>query len=203
MENFRFLALHYLNDWCAYDSGFVQGLRLEGDRNTRLRKLREVAIYYRVARNFKTIVEDRLDGALKAIDAVKHPITDENVDSTVRGIAKAFKSDYDKNLISAASKFLWILHKAPVVIYDARAISTLRSCGEKFGECDYKGYRKGWLAQFVVHEKSIQKACAELIQVKDYSLAHAMADKELASLVRNRWFHERVFDKFLWWNGSG
>ena len=203
MENFRFLALHYLNDWCAYDSGFVKGLRPEGDRRTRLRKLREVAIYYKVARNFKTIVEDRLDGALKAIDAVKHPITHENVDSTVRDLAENFRSVYGNNLISASSKFLWILHKAPLVIYDARAICTLKSRGEKFGECDYKGYRKAWLAQFEIHEKFILQSCEQLIQVKDSSLAHAMADEELVSLVGNRWFHERVFDKFLWWNGRG
>lgn len=202
MEDFRFFALQYLNEWCSDDRRFVAGLspgRKEDDRRAWLCK---AAAYYRVARNFKKCEEPRFGCALAALDAITNPVTEENVDSTVSDLAKTFQVTYGANAISAASKFLWIRYKSPVVIYDARAIGCLRTCGEKFGECDYQGYRREWLRQFADCEQSIRTACAELIRVKGFSLASASSDEEVARLVGNRWFHERVFDKYLWKAGG-
>jgi hypothetical protein len=203
MINFKFFALHYLNDWYSDDSRFVAGLSSDNGREERLDRLREAATYYKVARTLRTINEDRLAGALCALDAVKPPITEENVDVTVCDLAKTLQAIYGTTATSAASKFLWIRHRAPVIIYDGRAIGCLKSRSEAFRQCDYPGYRKEWLRQFVDHEESIRTACTQLIAVKDFSLAAAISDEKLNYLVENRWFHERVFDKFLWWNAGG
>jgi hypothetical protein len=87
-----------------------------------------------------------------------------------------------------------------VVIFDSRAETCLVRLGAKL-HVKYATYRAAWLKQFDQCELEIQKACAELVRVKDFS----PKDETIASLtstVNSRWFHERVFDKYLWWNGS-
>ena len=47
----------------------------------------------------------------------------------------------------------------------------------------------------------MRSACAELARVSDFSPDNE-TDEHLRSTIASRWFHERVFDKFLWWNGE-
>ena len=204
MENLKFLALQYLNDWYDDESDFVADLSSSNDRDARLCCIQKAAKYYKVIRNFKILAgEKRLDKALQALDAVGDSITDENVDLIVCELARTFQLTYGTNAISAASKFLWIRHRSPVVIYDDRAYRRLnKGCGGESGQCDYTKYRREWLKQFAKREEHLRLACAELVRVKDFSLAHAVADEDLERLVGNRWFRERVFDYFLWWNAN-
>jgi hypothetical protein len=202
LTNWKFFALHYLDDWCGYDHRFVTGLASENARVERLESFQEAAKYYGVARNFATLQEERLDAALAALDRSSGALTEGTVDATVCDLAAAFQVEYGKNAISAASKFLWLRHKSPVVIYDGRAVRCLRCSGDRFQSWDYKAYRREWRRQFNEHEAPIRSACRELIRVRDFSLAHLMPDDVLASLVASNWFHERVFDKFLWWNAD-
>jgi hypothetical protein len=128
-------------------------------------------------------------------------VTRDNVDSTVCKLAEEFASTCGRGKeISAASKFLWIRCKAPVVVLDERAKTCLRRLDGKIGE-DYAQYRKKWLNQFEQREEAIRLACAELPRVKDFSPDDETGEN-LKSTVTSRWFHERVFDKFLWWNGG-
>jgi hypothetical protein len=204
LKNFRFFAMRYLKDWWAGDRRFVTGLLPSPRRAERRTCLRDAATYYKVIRNFKRIKgEERLDGALTALDEVSQPITDDTVDSAVEGLATALQSIYGMNVISAASKFLWLRHQSPVVIYDDRAIQCLRSCGCHFGQCDYSGYRREWRRQFFGQEPAIREACADLPRVKEFALPHPTPDKEFGNLIGCRWFHERIFDTFLWWNSRG
>lgn len=62
--------------------------------------------------------------------------------------------------------------------------------------------RNGWLA-FNKHEEQIRKACEGLVKVKRYSMAAEESDKDIEALVCQRWFMERVFDKYLWFNAAG
>lgn len=132
---------------------------------------------------------------------MKGPITGDNVETKVNELAGQFKSDYGKTLLSAASKFLWIIHQSPVIIYDSRALTCLRwLTGKNITERAYAEYRKEWLEQFETRKVDISSACDQLPRIKDFapSTSH---ETELESIVTSAWFHERVFDKFLWWNG--
>jgi hypothetical protein len=204
MGNFKFFALQYLNDWFGYDRRFVDGLSPTNSRGVRLRCIQEAAKYYRINRNFKTLPdEERLSRALAAVDEVSVPITEDSVDSAVCDLAKAFQKSYGSFAVSAASKFLWLRHQAPVVIYDSRAIQYLdKACDGKLGQCDYADYRKEWHRQFAKQEHLLRSACFDLIRVKEFSRARDIADDALRGLATSRWFIERVFDTFLWWNAD-
>jgi hypothetical protein len=203
LDNFRFFALHYLDDWCSEDSRFVAGVVPDNPKSTRLELLWEAAKYYKVTRTLPTIDgEERLSGALKAIDAVPVPVTEGTVDDAVIGLATRFQELYGRYAISAASKLLWIRHRWPVVILDDRASKFLWATGGTFSAGDYQAYRREWRRQFCDHRQAISEACCELVGIKAFTLASTMADDELAALVSQAWFQERVFDKFLWWNAG-
>lgn len=182
----------------------MENLSPNKNQHDRLRWMQKAAVNYRINRHFKNIEgETRFDKALKALDEVSDSVTVENVDEIVSQLAERFKSDYGKTAISAASKFLWFRCKSPVVIYDSRAFKCLKKlCDGRLDEHDYKEYRRNWKAQFAKHENSIRSSCADLVRVKDFSLAQDATDQGLEQLVNNLWFRERVFDKYLWWHGG-
>lgn len=203
MENVRPFALEYLDAWCEYDRGFVNGIRSEA-RIERLHSLNKAARYYGIARTLKIDPgERRLDKALRALEAIRDSAVEGDVDSAVKGLAENLHKAYGSYAISAASKFLWLRHLSPVVIYDSRAIQALRKMSTvRFDQCNYSEYRQEWLEEFTKREAAIMAACSELARVKDFSLADNVPDQQLKKMVGNKWFRERVFDKFLWWNGS-
>ena len=201
--NYNYFAINYLDDWCDADRRFVDGLCFSRTGDERLACLWKAAKYYKVTRTLPVINEERrLGRALEAIDAINNQITEETVGTVVCDLERTFKRVYGKNALSAASKFLWIRHRSPVVIYDGQACTTLKRLGAKFNHAAYTSYRREWLTHFAMHEPAIRAACAELHRVKFFSLARDMSDDEVAAITAERWFHERVFDKFLWQTGA-
>jgi hypothetical protein len=213
MENFRFFALAYLNDWWQYDRNFVAALSLSQSRETRVKWLYEAAKYYQVNRRFSE--KDwpgkewqRFGAVLDILDAAAEEsgVTESNVVQTVQKLAEKLGSPSDSVEISAASKFLWIRHRTPAVIYDDRAYGCLkRQLGCKIPVRDwettgYKNYRAEWIKEFGKREECIRLACAELGSLKEFS-PDDETEENIKSTVTSRWFFERVFDKFLWWGG--
>lgn len=210
--NFKFFSLAYLNDWWQYDKTFVSGLSLKG--KSRREALVKAATYYQVIRLFPTSKDTaaRLDKALNQLDAVlsgvNNIITPANVDSMVTTLATTLGSAYKPKsgkateLISAASKFLWIRRQSPVVIFDRRAHSCLKMMNATPGTT-YATFRKAWLTEFQRYETQIQSDCRGLSTsgIKDFAPDNK-AKSAVKLLLHQRWFHERVFDKFLWWNGG-
>lgn len=204
LENYMFFAAAYLNDWWQYDSVFFIGLQASKSRDARLYWLRQLAAYYQVNRNLKKKHEGggpRLAEALTALDGVSGPITEDNVDFSVLRLVKLLKETYKSTLISAASKFLWALHRSPVAIYDSRARATLNQLsGTNMPEEDYVSFRKEWLKQFDQRKSAIGSACDKLLCMREFA-PFPKDERALECVVKAQWFHERVFDKFLWWNG--
>jgi hypothetical protein len=211
--NFKFFALAYLNDWWQYDGRFVGGLRPH--QGSRRQCLVDAATYYQVIRSFtvKGDAYQRLDNALNKLDGViiavlanvNNIITPANVDTTVTTLATSLGSIYKKNgkpqkLVSAASKFLWICRRNPVVIFDDRAKTCLTAMNAMPGT-NYKSYWNAWQLEFPKYETRIQAACLALTSTKNFA-PNSPAKMRLNSIVQRRWFRERVFDKFLWWNGK-
>jgi len=201
--NLRFCALKYLNDWIQYDRQFVRGLSKTGD--DRLDCFTQAATYYRVARNFKGLADESTrQKLLEALDERSGPISEGEVDDKVNDLSDSFRTICGKRAISASSKFLWITHRSPVVILDSRAVRALNEMhtGQRLTEANYAAYRKTWLAEFARHQNAIESACNELSRVKEFTLASELPDEKFSTLIKERWFRERVFDQFLWLNGS-
>jgi hypothetical protein len=235
VDNFRFFALAYLNDWWQYDRTFVAGLSPGQSVENRVKWLSEAANYYQVNRRFPGEEWERFGPVLDVLDAATEELgvlTQSNVDKTVQNLAEKLGSIRETLIesraltreksasgssvrprepsieISAASKFLWIRHKTPVVIYDDRAYKCLtgrlgcKISVRNWPRSGYDSYREQWIKQFDKREESIQLACAELVRLKDFS-PDDETEENLKSTVTSRWFFERVFDKFLWWGGVG
>jgi hypothetical protein len=207
LENFKFFALQYLNDWYEKDRGFINELS-SITKEIRLRNLHDAAQYYGVLRNFGGVAEKGLDAAFTLLENAAQTVTlqSQSVIAVVSQLAKDFEIAYPvkkKEKVSAASKFLWLRCQSPVVIRDTNAFACLQaaSCGT-LTESDYGAYWREWRRQFSKRKARIRSACAQLVGVKEFSLAKDISDQELALLVASRWFQERVFDKFLLWNGE-
>lgn len=133
--------------------------------------------------------------------AVQGPITEENVCAHVNNLAEKFRNKYEKNAVSAASKFLWLRFKSPVVILDSRATKWLyENEYSARRKPDYDSYRTAWLNAFHENEQHLETACNALSQVKPFSLASDMDDEAFNNLITQHWFKERVFDKYIWFN---
>jgi hypothetical protein len=203
-----------LNDWWQYDEQFFRGLHPQG--RSRRENLVKAATYYQVIRSFSkggdASASRRLGNALKELDAAisvaNNAIRPANVDGVVVDLATRLGSVYKKKgaaqeLVSAASKFLWIRRRSPVVIYDRRAHKCLTRMNATPGT-SYASFRKVWQTEFPKYEIQIRSACRNLSQsnIKNFAPS-GIAKRRFNSVLRARWFHERVFDKFLWWNGAG
>ncbi|PIQ10753.1 MAG: hypothetical protein COW70_13090 [Hydrogenophilales bacterium CG18_big_fil_WC_8_21_14_2_50_58_12] len=203
-NNFNYFAMMYLNDWYSSDMLFMEGIS-SSETSKRLTKFHDAAKYYKVTRNFITLDgEVRLEGALEILLQESGPITDENVCSKVTLLAETLKKRYGKNVVSAASKFLWLRFRSPVIIFDSRALNWLKVNQYPVSPIgSYESYREQWLAAFKAHEKQIETACNGIPAVRKYTLACDESENVVSEICVSRWFRERVFDKYLWFNGGG
>ncbi len=193
----------YLNDWYWWDKPFIDRLGKE-DKSERLEALHDAAKFYKVTRNFKKVKENnRLELALNLLEDVQEPVDSKNIDKAVNDLSEALKAEYGRSAISASSKFLWLRFKSPVIIYDSRALGWLTANGFKPSDRSYSSFRENWLKVFQEKEQEIKSSCADLHAVKEYSHANTATDSEIQQLVSETWFHERVFDKYLWFYGNG
>ena len=200
-ENFRFFALAYLNDWWQYDRNFVFGLSPCRDRSVRASNLVDAATYYNIIRRFPKGSMPQVLDLLDTTFGLMGPVTTLSVDLVVTALAGLFNQVFQRGVeISSASKFMWIRQQTPVVIFDRRAETCLIRLGAKLNG-EYPTYRAEWTKQFNQRQHTIADACAELVRVKDFS-PRDETEERLISTTSSRWFHERVFDKFLWWNGQ-
>lgn len=202
MDNFKYFALMYLNDWHFWDSPLSERIFSSNEEDS-LNAFHSAAKYYKVTRNFPIDEsETRLQGALDLVKSDSSKLVENNVCEIVNNLALEFERRYGKNAVSAASKFLWLRHKSPVVIFDSRAKKWLDRNGYKVPANNYEGYRGQWLTAFSDNSKKIKEACAALTAVRDFSMAFESSAEEVVSVTTSIWFQERVFDKYLWFNAD-
>jgi len=202
VDNFKYFALMYLNDWHFWDSPLSERI-FSSNKEDSLSAFHSAAKYYKVTRNFPIDEgEARLQGALDLVKSDSSQLGENNVCEIVNNLALAFERRYGKNAVSAASKFLWLRHKSPVVIFDSRAKKWLDRNGYKVPANNYEGYRSQWLTAFSDNSKKIEEACAALMTVRDFSMAFDSSAEEVLSVTTSTWFEERVFDKYLWFNAD-
>lgn len=199
-NSFYYAAYSYLDEWMGNDSRFHNVLayekRNEISEEGGRKLLVEVATYYSVARTLRDTGEDRRLLAAYQTLAETEPPTMEDVVEKVTLFAETLHQRYGpKTPLSAASKFLWMRFRSPVVIYDSKASGWLwNRCLKSEG---YSAYHEAWLTEYKEHEGRIREACSELKYFKKFTLADQMLDEKFSDLIGSQWFAERVFDHFM------
>lgn len=212
--NFHYSASDYLSNWVNYDHRFNSTLgyrpecRPPENSDCLHETLIEASRVYGVARNFKSEPAGirrlgPLRTCLAEIQSV--PVNDDQAIKAVVDLVKELRKPYEKNLFSAASKFLWFRFKSPIVIYDQYAYDGLKKKLYRGSRTDFFKDNHNWYANYVYarrekyakHEEQIRTACQELKQFKRFTAAAEMPDYEIDKWVDNPWFRERVFDFYL------
>ncbi|MEO2026701.1 MAG: hypothetical protein ABGZ23_12565 [Fuerstiella sp.] len=96
------------------------------------------------------------------------------------------------------TKVLWLALKRPIIIYDSQARMAL---GTRAG--DLEGFYTEWRKAFQTHAARIARVCKKLEKMGAYSVdAKRATPKFIHKVASTRWFHERVFDIYLWSKGN-
>jgi hypothetical protein len=164
---------------------FLGALQSEA-RHERLLGLRRGAGYFGIARNFPLAFDVALGVQRLApvLDLIESPPYRSVSAGTVLDQVKALRSQLaelygGKDRLSAATKFLWMVHRTPIVIYDERARRALRA-----SRGDYEHYWELWHSGY--------ESCQEAIAVASETLKPDVPE------ALEEWFHERVYDLSLW-----
>ncbi len=195
--DFHFAATTYLTEYVTRDLGFRKPFAAECKANAATENLpatlSEMAAYYGVSRTLKTRDGDkpRLSWAVELLMSIES-VDPTNVVETVETLAANLQSRYESgHPTSAASKFLWMRFRSPVVIYDSIVAKMIgRWCK---GGTGYRDYYDTWRKSFDAHQVAIANACQDLIQFEQFTVLKGQKEL-LAELANAAWFHERVFD---------
>jgi hypothetical protein len=155
----------------------------------------EVAKDYGVIRTLKNIGETpRLIYAYEALQEID-AVTMENFVEKVCSLAETLGKPRGTLALSAASKFLWVRFRSPVIIYDSIVAAWLQKRG--YRDDNYSNYCRIWTIEYLDCASQVEMACAELSEIKRFTLAAAYNHDELSALTNSEWFKQRVFDHFV------
>jgi hypothetical protein len=200
-SNVFYSAYSYLDEWMRQDFSFHRILSFErrdkASGTTGAECLVKVANSYKVIRTLrKTGESPRLKAAYEALQATG-PLENGNVVSVVDTFATALCEIYGTFALSAASKFLWMRFRSPVIIYDSIVSKWLsKNCNDYLDE-DYSSYHRIWSRKYQQYEEQIREACAELKSIKKFTHACEVSEDQLSEWTTSPWFMERVFDHYM------
>jgi hypothetical protein len=190
MTTFEECVREYAGYWTGKENWMVSGLQ-STDVQTRLNALQKAAGYFRIARSFRNAydVDKGLPRLAPLLAVLEHYRTIRiKPDSLIAAIEDArvrLGAPYGgRNVLSAATKLLWMLHKAPVIIFDSQVRIAL---GTAHG--DYESYVRAWRAGYDSVESDVRDACSFALGA---SKDHVTTD----------WFRQRVYDIYLWRAGA-
>src|SRR5579871_6027487 len=140
----------------------------------------------------------RYEPVLELIRTLESAAGDRIEIDTVASFAKDLATCYGKyDLLSAASRFLWLIYRDPIVIYDGQAFVSLGKPGGW-----YAGYVQAWENQWQRNRKAIQAACATLPGIFRYGLCgDKVTEDQVEAVSKSEWFQRRVLDVKLWVEG--
>jgi hypothetical protein len=214
--SFEYCALQYLNAWLERDRAWCEALQT-GSTKEKLEVLGSAAFFFRIARNLPltydvqaTPKRKRYEPVLDIIDRATQADFQGDHDhllTAIERIRKQIKDRYGgakgKDVRSATTKFLWLKFKSPIIIFDSRALRALADRKKVKRPCGLSEYYNAWRGFFNDHAGDVNKACAALKEVLDFSWnpkkAREIYDSEISG---QRWFKEKVFDIYLWNLGS-
>lgn len=203
IQTFEYSSLYYLNQWLSYDKDYC--LALSGsNQKEKLSALKSAGGFYRVARNLPTAFDEKIgieryQPVLDIIDNLSIDQFEKDPVKKILEIETEISNKYgNRGVLSLTTKFLWLKFKSPILIYDSQARIAV---GSKNG--DLQDYYENWLAEFENHKEEIQSVCTILSSLSLYVVDQRFADKKyIDEISSNKWFHERVFDIYLWSKGA-
>jgi hypothetical protein len=180
MSAFEHDVKEYANCAAEFDMPVRHALA-NGDSHEAIRR---IAGKYRVARNFgrkfdEAIGIPRYEPVVKALAAYPATSGINPIDAVLR-LTRDLKQIYQREVLSASSKFLWFAWGTEIIIYDSQALATLRNHSPGLRAKDYPAFCITWKALFSECSEEIGGEC------------------ERQGASSERWFHERVFDWYLW-----
>ncbi len=208
MPTFEYCALEYLNLWTSYDKRFVENFT--GGKQKMLEIIPEVATVYRVHRNFPLrydVLNNReryepIVDKLAAINIAK--IDENNFIKTVIQTRQNIGQEYGGlGVLSATTKFLWMLVRDPIIIYDNNAMTALGRHNYPVDEGNYGQYVQQWQQLYAEKEEEVNEACQGLHGVRLYARhANEIDEQYIQQISAETWFRKRVFDMYLWIVGA-
>jgi len=212
----EYCSLSYLNQWLVHDSIYCDAINLPVDKvQEKSDALKKAGAYYSVARNLPTEHDSkagllRYQPVIEIIDTISQGDLGEDHQAIERieQIAMEIGSKYERNVLSLTTKFLWLKVKSPVLIYDRNARIALNLLNkntkkDKIKEGDLGMFYSNWNKAFAEKEEEIKKVCQELSGTSLYTVDPSVATKDyIEDIASQRWFHERVFDNYLWGVGA-
>ncbi len=203
MPTFEYCSLSYLNQWLAYDRIYCEALSKKNTDEVKSNALKNAAVFYGVARNLPREYDvdkklNRYQPILKILDSVDNNTFNEGLIKKIQAVEKKISKAYgNRGVLSLTTKFLWLKIKHPILIYDSQAKKAL-------GEPDnLEEYYTEWRKEFKKNKNNIEKVCSELPKLYLYTISPKdLKKEEIRSLTKQTWFHERVFDIYLWNKGK-
>ena len=171
-----------------------------GNWGEKLTALREAAVGYSVARTLPSNLDRpaRYERLLDIIDPLEQTQFQNDPPGEIRRIERKISRNYGgRNVLSATTKFLWIKIKRPILIFDSQARNALGIRNNNGLEDFYVKWRAG----FEDNKTAIVNACLKLPDMNKYALQQ-MTKASIREISNQPWFHERVFDTYLWHKGT-
>jgi hypothetical protein len=198
--------MNYLNQYYERDIRLMEALSPAGRESLEVPKqLVDAATYYKVIRSFKKEGEKggRLHPAWMALRSSTRPESGEieHVVDCVCKLKDRLKTAYKFDALSASSKLLWLRYRSPIIIFDSRASRHLQYLDEPRSN-SYQDYCQSWRNHFDSCQRAIARACRDLPPLKHFTAADDISNTALKAIVKETWFHERVFDNYLWTKGA-
>lgn len=202
-HTFEFCSLQYLNHWFMHDKNYCKKLSSD-DKNEKLKVLKSAGAFYKVARNLPTEFEvkaksRRYEPVLEIIDTLTQEQFIDNPCTKIKEIAGAISDKYgERNVLSLTTKFLWLKIKSPILIYDSQARIAVGA-----NKNDIEDFYIKWHQEFNKYKTQIAQVCSKLSLLHLYVVDQNIGTAEYISKISsNPWFHERVFDIYLWNKGN-
>ena len=206
MPTFEYCSLAYLNMWLSGEYRWVEAMRGD-DRTAKLQAMANFAKAYRISRNFHLkhelkdgVQTERFGKVLNLINSLTAAdFASDRLLPKLNEIRGRISTAYGElDALSATTKFLWLKLQSPIIIFDRRARTALRS---KHADIDDFYYR--WRNSFEVHAPEIARVCSSLLEVRRYCIdPEAVTPRFMEQVASQAWFHERVFDIYLWTVGG-
>jgi hypothetical protein len=196
-------SLQYLNRWISQDSQICHALKF-GNPKEKLTAINHAVSFYRISRNLPLSGDTgkglpRCKPLLDVIEKVNRDDFKSDPVSGIRNFESAIQKHYGpRGMASLATKLLWLKLKRPIIIYDSQARAAI---GTRSG--DLNGFYQQWRIEFNSHASEIARVCRNLETMGPYSVdAKKATPKFIHKVASTKWFHERVFDMYLWMMGA-
>ena len=197
----EYSAFQYLNIYFDNDKKCYEAL-VNGNKSDKLEALKKAGNFYSVARNLPREYDinagkERYEPVLEILDSINmNQVVGESSVDFVKKIQDQISEQYGgRGVLSLTTKFLWLKIKQPsILIYDSQVRKVLDT---KNG--DYEEYYYKWKDEYKEHESDIRQTCLKLNEQHLYlkNQYDGLKD-EIKEISSEPWFHERVFDTYLW-----